>query len=387
VFVQSTANTTEAPLRTPAGAEHPTISVYAATGAVLGVFVLWGLYVMKNHRVLRHFARRHERTIYKFMPPLTVGAALLSLGASAWGVKKEESDMGSWSFFAAVFGIVTSVFSLVYGCYCMFVVCHTIRTGRGKLGAVSEFVRDWYCSTHRSSLDDPDLTAEFVTDALMESDFLEQMQRERMRTKQRKQVAAAVELLDVDPDAVTWHEDRAFAAGGFSTVWRVLYCGEVVAAKVLARPPRAQSIRKAEAWLHGIKKEAAILHRLSACDNIVNVLGMYERPDGAVVLMEYASGGTLRDYLHGVNMDDASTFTGTGNTCSSSGSQTQANSGVEVAIAITTAVANSFPPLEQAEQLSILIDIVRGMLFCYTQDPPVQHRCLVRPLCTRLATN
>jgi hypothetical protein len=227
--------------------------------------------------------------------------------------------------------------------------------------------------------------AEFVTDALMASDFLGQMERESTRTEQRRQVAAAVEVLDVEPDAVTWHEDSAFAAGGFSTVWRVTYCGEVVAAKVLTRPG-AQSIRKAEAWLHGVKKEAAILHRLSACDNIVNVLGIYEKADGAVVLMEYASGGTLRDYLHGISMDDASTFTGTGTgTGKSASTSSSVADSTAAGGAIAAAADDSLPPLEQAEQLSILIDIVTGMLFCYSQDPPVQHRWTQPRCCAPLA--
>ena len=207
------------------------------------------------------------------------------------------------------------------------------------------------------------------------------MQRDRTRTKLRQQVTAAVELLDVDPDAVTWHEDRAFAAGGFSAVWRVMYCGEVVAAKVVTRPG-AQSIRKAEKWLHGIKQEAAILHRLSASANIINVLGIFEKPDGAVVLMEYADGGTLRDYLHGISMDDVSTFTGTGTgtgkSASTSGSlahtATGGTSTATTGAAIVSAVDEPLPPFDQAEQLSILIDIARGMLYCYSQDPPVQHR-------------
>ena len=267
---------------------------------------MWGMYVMKNRRVLRHFARRYERSVHKLMPPLTVAAASLSLLASIYGFDKAAVDVGSWHFWASIFGIVTSVLSLAYGCYCMFVVWRTIRRGRGigrhggsnqKLDAVPQFVRDWYCRQHYDSLKDHDANAEFVTDALMARDFLGHMERESTRTEQRRQVAAAVELLDVEPDAVTWHEDSAFAAGGFSTVWRVMYCGEVVAAKVVTRPA-ARSIRKAEAWLHGVKKEAAILHRLSACDSIVNVLGIYEKADGVVVLMEYASGGTLRDYLH-----------------------------------------------------------------------------------------
>jgi hypothetical protein len=335
---------------------------------------------MKNRRILRHFARRYERWVHKLMPPLTVGAAALSLCASVWGIKVGESDMASWHFWASVFGVTTSVLSLVYGLYCMFAVWRTIRTGRGKLSAIPEFAREWYCSENRSSLLDHDSTADFVSDALIENDFLEQMQRDRTRTKQRRQVNAAVEMLDVEPGAVTWHEDRAFAAGGFSTVWRVQYCDEVVAAKVITRPG-AQSFRRAEEWLNGVKKEAAILHRLSACENIVNVLGIFERPDGAVVLMEYAAGGTLRAYIHGISMDDESTFTGTGTGKSASTSGSLANTtagGASTATAgaatVIAAADEPLPPLEQAEQLSILIDVARGMLFCYSQDPPVQHR-------------
>jgi hypothetical protein len=321
------------------------------------VFVLWGLYVMKNRRVLRHFTQHYERSAHKLMPPLTIGAAALSLWASLYGYQEAKLMPGSWHFWASIFGATTSSLSLVYGFYCMFTVWRMIRTGRGKLAAVPEFVRAWYFREHHAD----DAGAEFVTGALMESDFLEQMQRNSMRTEQRRQVAAAVGLLDIDPGDVTWHEDTPFAAGGFSTVWRVMYRGRVVAAKAIIRPPGAHSIRKAEQWLHGVKKEAAILHRLSACDNIVNVLGIFERPDGAVVLMEYASGGTLHDHLHGISMADMSTGTGTGASLTSG--TAGAGGGCE-----------SLPPLEQAEQLSILIDVARAMVFCYMQDPSVQHR-------------
>jgi hypothetical protein len=355
---------------------------------------------MKNRRVLRHFSKKYEHSMHKMMPPLTIGAATLSLFASVYGFEEAALDTSSWHFWASVFGIVTSVLSLAYGCYCMFAVWRTIQRGRGvgrhsasneKLGAINNFVHDWYFSKYSLGHDS---RAEFATDALMASDFLGQMQRDRTRTEQRRQVAAAVELLDVDPGAVTWHEDREFAAGGFSTVWRVRYCGEVVAAKVLTRPG-AQSIHKAEEWLHGVKKEAAILHRLSACDNIINVLGIFERPDGAVVLMEYASGGTLRDYLHPVRIEGA-TFTGTGesastgtgksastsNSTSSAKSASTSRSSASSTATYSSAGAaahHSLPPLEQGEQLSILIDIARAMLYCYSQDPPVQHRWL-RPV-------
>ena len=55
--------------------------------------------------------------------------------------------------------------------------------------------------------------------------------------------------------------------------------------------------------------------------------------------------------------------------------------------AASATVDGSLPPLEQAEQLSILIDIAQGMLFCYTQEPPVQHRCFLRIALHALAAN
>jgi hypothetical protein len=351
-----------------------TSTVTPVAGAALGVFVLWSLYIMKNREVLRHFSKKYEHSMHRIMPPLTVGAAVLSLAASVYGLGGAEADaaLSPWKLCASIFGIITGFFSLSYGLYCMYVVWRTVRRGRGigkdsgssqRLGAIPEYARRWYQERHSSQLsDDPE--AEFVTDALIARDYLEHVARESARIDQRRQVANAVELLDVDPDDVTWHEDREFAAGGFSTVWRVTYRGAVVAAKVIARPGAQQSIRKAEAWLHGVKKEAAFLHRLSACENIVNVLGIFEKPDGAVVLMEYASGGTLHDYLHGTSMDDAST---------AGGDLAAATSGTR------SAVDALLPPLKQAEQLSILIDVVRGMLFCYSQEPPVHHRCLASP--------
>jgi serine/threonine protein kinase len=182
-----------------------------------------------------------------------------------------------------------------------------------------------------------------------------------------------MEQLEVDPSDVVWHEDEPFAAGGFSTVWRVQYSGAVVAAKVIARTPGAQSIRKAEAWMHSVKKEAAILHRLSACPSIVNVIGLFEMPDGAaVVLMEYASGGCLRNYLHGSQPEDTPTGTGTGKSASTG---TGSSLPGRAPFSSSTAVPRDpLPELPLPELLSMLIDIAQGMVFCYAQTPPVQHR-------------
>jgi serine/threonine protein kinase len=146
-----------------------------------------------------------------------------------------------------------------------------------------------------------------------------------------------------------------------------------VAAKVLARALGAQSIRKAEAWMHGVKKEAAILHRLSACPNIINVVGVYEKRDGAVVLMEYASGGSLRDFLHGIDTGDSGTGTGTG---TGKGGSTSSSTTGTAGTGVGALPAAPLEPLRQVVLLSILIDVCQGMAFCYAQSPAVHHRDL-----------
>ena len=180
----------------------------------------------------------------------------------------------------------------------------------------------------------------------------------------------------MDANDVGWPEHKPFAEGGFSKVWRVTYRGEMVVAKVLARAAGAQSIRNAEAWMHGVKKEVAILHRLSACPNIVTVLGVYETPDGAVVLMEYASGGSLSAYLHSTTADYTSVSMGTG-----MGAGTSAGTGSGTATSMDSAgrAGGHMPPVEllpHAEVLSVLIDIAEGMEFCYAQTPAIAHRDL-----------
>jgi serine/threonine protein kinase len=247
--------------------------------------------------------------MHKIMPVLTIIGAVLSLGASVYTIEHADRSTMTplyFEFWARIVGIIIGVWSFCYGVYCVLTVIRTVRQGRAgfgstqeserhKLGAASQYMRAWY-SRHNYDSEDP--LAALPTEALIQSRFLQHAEREGRRTEQRQQVADAVQMLEVEPGDVVWHEEQPFAQGGFCKVWRVTYGGEVVAAKVLVRAG-AQSIRKAEAWMNSVKKEAAIMHRLSACANIVTVLGVFEKADGAVLLMEYASGGSLRDYLHG----------------------------------------------------------------------------------------
>jgi serine/threonine protein kinase len=99
--------------------------------------------------------------------------------------------------------------------------------------------------------------------------------------------------------------------------------------------------------------------------------------------MEYASGGSLSEYLHGADSED-STWTGTNSTLAPS-IGTQTNTGTSSAdsedstwttggAAIRTELPRS--ELSLTEVLSILIDVARAMEFCYAQTPQVHRRDL-----------
>ena len=48
----------------------------------------------------------------------------------------------------------------------------------------------------------------------------------------------------------------------------------------------------------GLKKELAMMCRVDRCDNIVRVFGVVTNiPDKLILILEYASKGSLRDYL------------------------------------------------------------------------------------------
>jgi tRNA A-37 threonylcarbamoyl transferase component Bud32 len=307
-------------------------------GTTLAGLALWGLYVMKNKGVLDHFSRKYEHIFHKIIPPLTVGGAVCTIATSSYGLHLAvESRQPTLSFpvLGGLLGITAGLCTMCYGVYCMIVVWRTISEGKAQssykhLGAVQRYMREWYSRRHSPC------AAEFADDALVQNDFLQQAERGEKRADRREEVDRVVEGLAVNPAAVEWHESAPFAQGGFSKVWRVTFLGEVVAAKVLPRVRGLQNVKEVEEWIHSVKREVAILHSLSVCDNIVTVLGVYIRADDAVVLMEYASGGDLRSYL------DRDREAG----------------------------------LAQEEQLSILLDIVTGMEFCYSRTPPVHHRDL-----------
>jgi hypothetical protein len=317
------------------------------------------------------------------MPPIYIGSALCTALASAYGMSvavAHRLPANSLEVLGAGLGLVTGCCGICYGVYSMCAVWRTVQKGTDgtsnqRLGAVEEYIQGWYSSNHK------DVPADMQARSLIDNDFLEHVQAVDARLARRAEVDRAIASLEVDVQDVEWPEDEPFATGGFSQVFRVSFRGTIVAAKVLARA-QAQSLADAEGWLHGVKREAAIMHRLAECKNIVTVLGLFEKADGAVVLMEYASGGTLGDYLRGVPADPSTgTTTGTsgGTTSRRSAKSTVGSTGTSVGSTgtsvgsaggdgtVRSSLLRPLSPLSQVEQLSILIDIARGLAFCYAQ--------------------
>ena len=68
------------------------------------------------------------------------------------------------------------------------------------------------------------------------------------------------------------------------------------AAKVVSL--RGLTEKKRQAIYDGVKKELTMMCRVDRCENIIRVFGVVKNiPDKLVLVMEYASNGSLRDYL------------------------------------------------------------------------------------------
>ena len=149
----------------------PTLAPLVVIGAILGVLVLWGFYVMRHRSVLQRFSKKHARLVQKLMPPLTIGGALLSLVASACAFEGSLTALNThpWRLYASVFGMTTGVFSLCYGAYCAREVYRAVHSGdEGRvLGGVSQYMREWFYVNKK------DKRAALASDALIEHDFLE----------------------------------------------------------------------------------------------------------------------------------------------------------------------------------------------------------------------
>jgi hypothetical protein len=168
---------------------------------------------MRNRHILRRLSKKHARVVQKIMPLMTIGGALLSLVASSYAAKDSLSALNAspWDLYASVFGMTTAVFSLCYGAYCAREVYHAVQRGdEGRaLGGVSLYMHEWYYGVDKKGQ-----RAALASDALIEHDFLEHishLSHEQQRTEKRRQLAAAVEQLEVDASDVDWPEDRPFA--------------------------------------------------------------------------------------------------------------------------------------------------------------------------------
>jgi hypothetical protein len=364
-------------------------------GIILAIFVLWMFYIMKNRHVLQHFSKKYEAAAHRIVPPLAAGGSLCTTAASSYALHAAvlaHEPFESFGVIGSIFGIVTGFCGLCFGVFSMWNVRQLISKGLGDtnegLGAIDAYMRDCYFRKHADSAQ----AGARITDALVQHDFLQDAQRDQLRREERDTTARIVGELEVDPADVVWHEDKPFAEGGFGTVWRVTYRGEIVAAKVLRRSQVAQSMHSTRRWLAGVEREVRILHHLSVCANIINVLGVYERADGAVVLMEYASGGTLYEHLH--CSDSRLSTLGTGTSRGSSSAKTSSTAGASSSSSSSSknsapndgnrtddsrefaSVLTQPPQLELAEQVRILLDVANAMEFCQKQKPPISHRDL-----------
>jgi hypothetical protein len=406
VYIQESDDCAQGPPTCPE-AQSPVAVVVA--GIILAIFMLWMFYIMRNRHVLQHFTKKYEGAAHRLVPPLAAGGSLCTTAASTYALRAAvltHESFESFRVIGSIFGILTGFCGLCFGVYSMWKVRRLISTGLGDtdegLGAMDTYMRDCYSRKHADSAQ----AGACITDALMQRDFLQDVQRnerEQLRREERDTTARIVGDLEMDPADVVWHEDKPFAEGGFSTVWRVTYRGKIVAAKVLRRSQVAQSMHSTRRWLAGVEREVRILHHLSASENIINVLGVYERADGAVVFMEYASGGTLYDYLHGTSsrLTELETGTSCGGTaktrtggttatgcstgatssssqCNSAGGRSAPNDvdggGDDSQPALE--LAHVLPQLELAEQVRILLSIASAMEFCQQQEPPISHRDL-----------
>jgi hypothetical protein len=368
-----------------AESEEGPVAVVVA-GIILAIFMLWMFYIMRNRHVLQHVSKKYERSAHRIVPPLAAGGSLCTTAASSYALHAAlltHESFESFRVIGSIFGIVTGACGLCFGVFSMCKVRRLISKGLGDtdegLGAIDAYMRDCYSRKHAGSAQE----GARITDALLQRDFLRDAQRnERVYTRdllQRQERDTTTRImgeLEMDPAEVVWHEDKPFAEGGFSTVWRVTYRGEIVAAKVLQRSQVAQSMRSTRRWLDGVEREVRILHHLSACANIINVLGVYERAEGAVVFMEYASGGTLYEHLHGAEVSrstELETGTSSGMAETSSTRTSSSNGGDSQAPHESASV---LPQLELAEAIRVLHDIASAMEFCQNQKPPISHRDL-----------
>ena len=120
--------------------------------------------------------------------------------------------------------------------------------------------------------------------------------------------------------------------GGQGEVFRVKQRRFTRAAKVVSL--RGLTEEKRRKLYDGVRKELTLMCRVDRCDNIVRVFGVVKDiPDKLILVMEYASKGSLRDYL-----DKATN------------------------------------PLSKEEALNLVYDVVSGMEYIYSKG--VEHRDL-----------
>ena len=139
---------------------------------------------------------------------------------------------------------------------------------------------------------------------------------------------------EIDAEEIDFNDFKVLLGkGGHGEVFLVQQSRFKRAAKVVSL--RGLQEEKRRKLYEGVRKELSTMCRVDRCDNIVRVFGVVRNiPDKLVLIMEYASKGSLRDYLD--NEKDN--------------------------------------PLPKEEVLNLVYDIVNGMKYIYSKN--VEHRDL-----------
>ncbi len=117
------------------------------------------------------------------------------------------------------------------------------------------------------------------------------------REKNRDHIERIAETFEIDAEDIDFDDFRdCVGKGGQGEVYRVKYSRSVCAAKVVNL--RGLVERKRRKIYDGVRKELATMCRVDRCENIVRMFGMvHNMPEKLVLVMEYASQGSLRRYL------------------------------------------------------------------------------------------
>lgn len=139
---------------------------------------------------------------------------------------------------------------------------------------------------------------EKMDEALGKLDGISDALRKKSSTENAKELKKnAFKKYEIDAEDINFNGFKdILGRGAQGEVFRVKQHIRTRAAKVVSLQGLEEDER--EKIKDGVKQELLILCRVNMCDNIVRMFGIVNIPDKLVILMEYASEGSLRRYLN-----------------------------------------------------------------------------------------